>query len=383
MKTLLTIEALAELTAAHTPPCLSLYQATHRSRPNNQQDPIRFRNPLKELESSLRLKHSAAETQMLLQPFEALSEDKSFWNHTMAGLAVLGSAGFFRVFCLQREPPELAIVADSFHTKPLRRFLQSMDRYQVLSLSRGQFKIFEGNRHALDELLPSADVGRSILDILGTEQGEPTQTSFSHAGGGASAGVHHGQGGKSDSLDVEADRFFRRVDHLVLEHYSKSSGLPLILAALPEHHHRFREISHNPYLLDIGLHANPEGMATTELAQRAWEVVEPQYQARQLALADSFATALSKGLGSDNLNKVATAAAEGRVAKLLIESGRQIAGHLDVTTGRVRTAEINDPDVDDLLDDLGELVEKMGGEVCVLPTARMPGSTGLAATYRH
>ena len=124
-------------------------------------------------------------------------------------------------------------------------------------------------------------------------------------------------------------------------------------------------------------------MATTELAQRAWEVVEPQYQARQLALADSFATALSKGLGSDNLNKVATAAAEGRVAKLLIESGRQIAGHLDVTTGRVRTAEINDPDVDDLLDDLGELVEKMGGEVCVLPTARMPGSTGLAATYRH
>ena len=68
MKTLLTIEALAELTAAHTPPCLSLYQATHRSRPNNQQDPIRFRNLLKELESSLRLKHSAAETQMLLQP---------------------------------------------------------------------------------------------------------------------------------------------------------------------------------------------------------------------------------------------------------------------------------------------------------------------------
>lgn len=383
MKTLLTIEALAELTATHSPPCLSLYQATHRSSPDNQQDPIRFRNLLKELESSLRLQHSAAETRMLLQPFEALSDDPNFWNHTLDGLAVLGAAGFFRVFCLQRELPELAIVANSFHTKPLRRFLQSMDRYQVLSLSRGQFKIFEGNRHALDEILPSANVERSILDVLGAEQGEPSQTSFSHAGGGASAGIHHGQSGKSDSLDVEADRFFRRVDHLVLEHYSKPSGLPLMLAGLPEHHHRFREISHNPFLLDMGLHASSEGMNTTELAQRVWEVVEPQYQAQQLALADSFANALSKGLGSDSPNKVAKAAAEGRVAKLLIESGRQIAGQLDASTGRIRPAEMNDPSVDDLLDDLGELVEKMGGEVCVLPTERMPGSTGLAATYRH
>ncbi len=49
-KTLLTSEALAALTAVQ-PPCLSLYQATHRHRPDNQQDPIRFRNLVKELET--------------------------------------------------------------------------------------------------------------------------------------------------------------------------------------------------------------------------------------------------------------------------------------------------------------------------------------------
>jgi len=33
----------------------------------------------------------------------------------------------------------------------------------------------------------------------------------------------------------------------------------LILAALPEHYGLFREISHNPFLLDEGVKTNPDG----------------------------------------------------------------------------------------------------------------------------
>lgn len=383
MNTRLTSESLAELAATLSPPCLSLYQPTHRSAPDNQQDTIRFRNLIKQLESSLRQEHPVTETRLLLKPFEALLADSEFWNHTLDGLAVLGSADFFRVFCLQRAVPELAVVADSFHTKPLRRFLQSADRYQVLGLSRGRFQVFEGDRNTLDEIMPAAGGERTINEVLGEERGESNQTGFSHGGDGASASIHHGLGGKGDGVDIEADRFFRSVDRVVLDQHSKPSGLPLILAALPEHHHLFRQISHNPFLLEAGLNANPEGMGVAELADRIWDVVEPQHRARQQALAGAFSAAQAKGLGSDNLTAVAQAAAEGRVANLLIESGRQIAGHLDPATGRVEAAALSDPRVDDLLDDLGELVEKMGGEVRVLPAERMPGSTGLAATYRH
>lgn len=38
---------------------------------------------------------------------------------------------------------------------------------------------------------------------------------------------------------------------------------------------------------------------------------------------------------------------------------------------------------DDLLDDLGELTGKMGGQVVVIPAELMPGRTGLAASYRY
>ena len=110
---------------------------------------------------------------------------------------------------------------------------------------------------------------------------------------------------KKDEVDIDADRFFRAIDRAVLEHHSRSSGLPLILAALPEHHHLFHQVSHNPFLMAEGLTINPDALPIDELRERAWQVVEPQYQARLATLVDEFAVAQSKGLGSDDLARVA------------------------------------------------------------------------------
>jgi hypothetical protein len=382
--TLLTIASLAELASLHQPPCLSLYQPTHRRHPENQQDPIRFRNLVKELEASIRQQYSAVEGGLLLEPFDALAHDDDFWNHTLDGLAVLGGPSLFRVFRLQRSVAELAVVADSFHTKPLRRFLQSVGRYQVLGLSLRKIQLFEGNRDALDEIDPAPRVPRTITEALGAELTEPHSTVASHGGvSRASTPTHHGHGSKKDEVDIDAERFFRTIDRAVLEHHSRPSGLPLILAALPEHHHLFHRVSHNPFLMAEGLTINPDALPIDELRERAWQVVEPQYQVRLATLADEFAVAKSKGLGSDDLAQVAQAATAGRVATLLIESDRQLAGRLDGATGRIELADLSHSQVDDLLDDLGELVEKMGGRVLVIPAERMPTRTGLAATYRH
>jgi hypothetical protein len=383
-RTLLTIESLAELASVHQPPYLSLYQPTHRHRPENQQDLIRFRNLVKELETSLRQEYPAAETRLLLEPFQALAHDHDFWAHTLDGLAVLGGPSLFRVFRLQRPVAELAIVADSFHTMPLRRFLQSVGRYQILGLSLSKIQLFEGNHDALDEIDPAPGVPRTITEALGDELTEPDLTVASYGDvGQGSMPMRHSHGGKQDEGQTDAERFFRAIDRAVLEHHSRPSGLPLILAALPEHHDLFHRVSHNPFLMAEGLTINPDVLPIDELRERAWQVVEPQYQARLAILADEFAVARSKGLGSDDLAEVAQAAAAGRVATLLIESDRHIAGRLDGATGRVEVADLSHPQVDDLLDDLGELVEKMGGRVLVIPAERMPGRTGLAATYRY
>jgi hypothetical protein len=382
--TVLTNEVLVELLSPHEPPCLSLYQPTHRRHPENQQDPIRFRNLVREMEASLRQKYPAAKARRLLEPFEALAHDAAFWNHTLDGLAVLGGPGLFRVIRLQRPVTEMVGVADSFHTKPLRRFLQSVDRYQVLGLSLHGIRLFEGNRDALDEVDPAPGVPRTITEALGGELTEPHQTVASYGGvRGASTSMHHGHGGRKDEVDIDADRFFRAIDRAVLEHHSRPSGLPLILAALPEHHHLFYQVSHNPFLVAEGIRVHPDSVAAEELRALAWQKVSSQHEARLAALGGEFEHARSKGLGSGDLAQVAEAAASGRVATLLIEADRQIAGRLDGATGRVELDDLSHPQVDDLLDDLGALVAKMGGRVLVIPAEKMPVRTGLAATYRY
>jgi len=374
----------AGLLDACGPPCLSLYQPTHRRHPENQQDPIRFRNLVKKLEESLLQEYTKDQIQPLLKPFLELADDREFWNHTLDGLAVLGAKGLFRVYELQRPVAELAVVADSLHTKPLVRILQSADRFQILGVSRQAIKLFEGNRDALDEIEPAKGVPQTITEALGEELTEPHQTVASYGGvGGSHSPMHHGHGGRESEVDIDAERFFRAVDREVLKHHSKPSGLPLILAALPEHHHLFHQVSHNPFLIAESIDVHPDALTIDELRQRAWQVIEPHYLARLAALVEQFRTARSRDLGSDELTHVAKAVVAGRVATLLIEADREVPGRTDAATGAVEFGDLAHPEVDDVLDDLGALALKLGGEVVIVPAERMPTKTGIAAIYRY
>jgi hypothetical protein len=364
------------------PPCLSLYQPTHRRFPQNQQDPIRFRNLLKSLEQSLGRKYTARETNPLLEPFRALADDGAFWNHTLDGLAVLGATGLFRVYRLQRPVPELAVAADTFHLKPLIRIVQSADGYQVLGLNLREIKLFEGNRDALDQVELARGVPRTITDALGEELTEPHLTVASYGTGAGGTPMRHGHGSRKEEIDIDAERFFRAVDRAVLEHHSKPAGLPLILAALPEHHSLFRQVSQNPFLLKEAIDKHPDALDSDLLRQRAWRMMEPYYLARLAGLVEQFGKAQAQGLGSGDLALIAQAAATGRVATALIEADRHIGGRIDRTTGNIEPDELEHPEVDDLLDDLAELVMQQGGEVVIVPAPRMPVQTGAAAIYR-
>jgi len=111
--------------------------------------------------------------------------------------------------------------------------------------------------------------------------------------------------------------------------------------------------------------------------------MEPIYLEKTKKLVNSFKNAKVNSLGSDNLAQIARAAFENRVRTILIEADRMIPGKIDYNTGKIKLGNIKDPDFDDILDDLAELVIKKKGEVVVLPKESMPCSTGVAAIYRY
>jgi hypothetical protein len=358
---------------------------THRSHPVNLQDPIRFQNLVKQLEESLLGQYSADDVKKFLEPFETLGNDKQFWNHTLDGLAVLGSTEFFKVIRLPITVQEFAVVADSFHTKALRKYLQSVDRYHVLSLSLNNILLFEGNRHTLVEVELHPDIPKTITEALGDELTEKHSTVASYGGvGGESSDMHHGHGGKKDEVDKDAERFFRVIASTIYDNYSKPSGLPLILAALPEHHSLFQKVNKNPFLLPTSITVSTESISTDKLIELAWEVMEPDYLRKLESLAQKFEQAKANGLGSDNIKEVVEAAEAGRVDTLLVEADRVIAERLrNKNTGTFKQADSTQPILDDLLDDIGELVTRMGGKVMLMPPEKMPAKTGLAAIFRY
>ncbi len=377
---LLTQDYPAILSGDHESPCLSLYQPTHRRHPDNDQDRIRFRNLVKRMEESLRQKYPKRDIKALIRPFDSLAEDRMFWNHTADGLAVLSAPGFFRVYKLQRPVAELVVVADSFHTKPLMRITQSAERYQILALSRDAFKIFEGNRDALGEMLPIEGVPHKADELLGKDSGDREGAHRAYGAGGDAA--RHGTDVKQDAADRDTEQFFRAVDRAVLQHCSQPSGMRLILAALPEHHHRFRAISSNPFLMKEAIDVHPDSVSLDALRERAWQLVQPYYLERLAGLVEAFGKAAANAQGSEALGAIAKAATEGRIATLLIEADRLIPGTIDVAGGKIIPGELADPEVDDVLDDLGERVLKAGGEVVIVPAERMPSKTGAAAIFR-
>ena len=343
-------------------PFISIYQPSERANFTNKQDLIRYKNALREVENSLKMKYPKRDIKEIMKPLVDLGEDRLFWNSIHDGLGILLAEGQLLVYNLKRPVKELVVVSDSFHIKPLIRNFQSADRYHLLGLSRKEFTLYEGNRYGFEEIELSEDTPRTVEAALGDEYTDPHLTAGKY-GGAASSPMFHGHGGKKDEIEKDIEKFFRYVDRFVLNEYSNPTGLPLILVALDEYHSVFKEISHNKYLLDEGVKTNYDSIKTENLRDTVWEKLEPLYLKQTKKLIDRFEESRAKDQGSDDLVQIARAAIENRIDTLIIEADRVIPGKLNKENGKIEEGELKDPEFDDVLDDIAEMVFKNQGQV--------------------
>lgn len=363
-------------------PFISLYQPTHRYRPDNKQDIIRFKNLVQEIENSLKQRYEKADIELLMKPFYALSEDRLFWNNTTDGLVVLAKESKCVIYKLQLPVKELSVVGEKFHIKPLIRYFQSADRYQLLGIDRKNFVLFEGNRYGIEEIEIDEDIPRTIEEVLGDENSNAYLTHGVYSGVGGTP-MFHGHGGRNDEIDKEIEKYFRYVDKFILENYSNSMKIPLILVGLDEHHGLFRSITNNPYLMEDGIKRDYKSLSKKQIRESAWELIEPFYLEKTKRLVDRYNVNRSKFLASDDLSEVSRAVVENRVDTILIEADRTIFGKIDKQTGKLQKGTLEEPKINNVVNDLAALVFKSKGEIVVLPKERMPSTTGVAAIYRY
>jgi hypothetical protein len=92
---LISIEEFKALVERHQERCVSIYMPTYKAGPETRQNPIRFKNMMKQAEAQLQELDASLN---LLQPALEL-DNNDFWQHQDEGLAIFAAEGFFRRCC--------------------------------------------------------------------------------------------------------------------------------------------------------------------------------------------------------------------------------------------------------------------------------------------
>jgi len=382
-------EQLVDLLAASPEdPCVSIYQRTHRRFPEMRQDPVRFRRLVAEAEAELRRRHPGQSHDATLGTLHALQEDPAFWRHGTDGLGVFAAGDTLHVLRLQRPVADASVVGDGFHLRPLLRLGSGSGRYQVLCLTRRHIRLLEGDRDAIAEVALAPGVPAGIEDSLAALAGvrpEPDAGGpgpAAAASGGGQRGrtrtgtADHRHGSTTDAIAPDVAHFFRTVDRTVLAHHSRPTGLPLVLAGLPENLGPFRAQSRNPHLLPQAIELDPSSLDDAGIRERAWALLDAHEAARIDALLERHGAALGTGLGLERLDEADGAAAEGRIDTLLLEAP---AAPADGASGEGTRASAA---ADDALDALAERVLRTGGTLVVVPPGRLGAPDRIAAILR-
>ena len=377
-------ELMTQLLAPQTAPCVSIYVPQDRATRDLDKNRIAFKNALKEATNELSKSYKGdAAADAVVADLARLDMDNTFWSNQFETLAVFAAPGRRTMLRLGRPLGQTVAVADSFHLKPLIRAQQSANRYHVLCLTQKSVRLLEGDGSRLEEVPLHSLVPKTLVEALGGELDEQHLTVASY--GGLQGPSVHGQKDKADEKDIDIERYFRAIDKAIWEHHSRAAKLPLILAAVTGYHDAFHKVSKNTNLLDEGIKLNPDSVHVDDarLREEAQAIFEPKRQAKVDQALEDFGSALAQNQGSADLHDVAKAAINGRVQRLILSADKQVGGTLDPATGEVLLKDIDDPDVDDLLDDVAEQVLRTGGEVLVLPGEQHPQKSGIAAIYRY
>jgi hypothetical protein len=380
-------DELRELAGNTADLAISIYMPTEKAGATTQQNGIRFKNLLRQVEkefdsiSAVRADAVAA----LLSPARELLEDEFFWQQQKDGLAVFRAGNLFRYYRVPERFEELSMVGEQFYLKPMLRLLTGDGRFYVLCLDRAGVRLFESTRHEIHEL-GLGDTPTTFVEVVGDQIEEQhlqwhTGTPGGAAGGGRPA-VFHGQGGGDDDQEPEIRKFLAAVDEGV-RGILRGQDAPLVAIGLDDLLSTYLKLGSYPALVKDGLRLHPGDLTPDALRDRAWSVVEPIFLANQKNATARFLDLSSRRRTSTSLQQIVPAAAEGRVEILFVARGARRWGRFDETKRRVKLGKGPGPGARELLDLASVQTLLHGGTVFSVAPDDVPGMTkGIAALYR-
>ncbi len=346
-------------------PAVTITLPTHRTSPDNKQDPIRVKNLVTEATNRLLGEFSRREVEPLLSRLDALVNDIDY-RYTLDGLALFVNRDIGRRFILPFTLPERVVVDETFWTRGLVFALNRTPRYWVLALSEQPTRLFEGVREHLQEI---------------TDEGFP----MTHTGPGGERGLPNDPAvNRSAYRDERHRQFFRQVS-AALTPFISDDPLPLALVGVDRYLAFFREVSPHASAVVTTVTGNHDKTPAHELGKLVWPLVEQNLAIRRAEALKELDAAVGAQKYASTLGEVWRFAHEGRVDVLLVEEDYHQA--VQVAGDGMTLTPVDDPALpgvlDDAVDEIIAIVLDKGGRVVFVDNGALPQHQRIATILRY
>jgi hypothetical protein len=346
-------------------PALTITMPTHRSAPENRQDPIRLKSLIKQAVDRLLEESGKRAIDPLIARLEELAASLRH-HHNLDGLALFVNRDIARAVRLPFTLKERIIVDETFFTRDLVFAMNRSPRYWVLVLSEKPTRLLEGTRAELVEI---------------QEHGFPMK----HTGPGGDRPLPADFGiNKSAYRDEKHRQFFRGVD-AALKSVLADDPLPLAVAGVERYLAFFREISDHRDAILTTLTGSHDKTSPHELGGLVWPLVESSLAERRERVFEELERAVGKRKVASTVGEVWRLAHEGRGRLLLVEENFHYPARLD-DGGRVLAPaeDVAAPDViDDAVDEIIEEVLRKQGQVVFVDPGKLTEHQRIALILRY
>lgn len=257
-------------------------------------------------------------------------------------VALFASTEFSGVTSLPAIARNLTVVANSFHVKPLLKWLQRDRSFLILKFEERRARLMQCGLSNLKN-----------IDILEVAESEWSDESLKLAG-------------------RVANEVFAQLD------------VPVIVAGESGVVERFYQISGRKNVVPTPIIDQGDWESELALHKAALRVLEPYMERREDGLVKKYWRAFRSGQTTSSLNELVYLGVQGRIKHLFVSEKMNLWGQINYRTGEFKfTQRQHDSQDDCILDDLSEIVLFHGGSVTVLPTDRMPDNHAACGILKY
>lgn len=286
---------------------VSLSLPTHRTQPDNKQDPIVFKNLIAQTEKKLLETLNQAEADVYLDKLEEIQTDRELFNTTLEGLLIYVTKNNLETVKIPQPLKESVVVDKILNLMPLMAYHDKYQQVHAIDIRKDSYGYYLIDQYGKEkiELDHIIDEFTNLYDDFDAD----STLNFS------STGSWHGHRSSGEEIDMDRVKYFRYLNREFSEFFTDNK-LPIVVFGTTENVAEFKKLTD----FDVsGIEKPLKDMNQEELTSEIKEFLKHENKENRDFYENKLAHAYEQRLVSNDLEAIKEDMTTGKVGILLIK----------------------------------------------------------------